>query len=85
MKYLTLYIERFSNYIFPSTYERNNVSCDVDQNCQNDDTEINAVECKRINVYDEYKVCVCKTGWYLNPKSQKCGKNIYISMTCLIC
>ena len=73
-KTIRMNLERFSNYIFPGEHERNNVSCDVDTDCIRNDTDINTVECKRIRNSDEYKVCVCKEGWFLNPELQKCGE-----------
>lgn len=71
------YLESFSHYIFPGLHERNNVSCDVDQDCVRDNIDINTVECiKRTGPSDEYKVCVCKRGWFLNPLTQTCGKSL---------
>jgi hypothetical protein len=71
---LNFYVERYSNYIFPGQHERNNVSCNVDNDCTSEGADINTVECKRIAPADDYKVCVCKTGWFLNPQTRRCGK-----------
>ncbi|CAF4221297.1 unnamed protein product, partial [Rotaria magnacalcarata] len=67
--------ERFSRYIFPGLHERHNVSCDVDADCTRDNVDINTVECtRRTSATDDYKVCVCKHGLFLNPLTQTCGK-----------
>ncbi|CAM4776996.1 unnamed protein product [Rotaria magnacalcarata] len=65
--------ERFSRYIFPGLHERHNVSCDVDADCTRDNVDINTVECtRRTSATDDYKVCVCKHGLFLNPLTQTC-------------
>jgi hypothetical protein len=63
-------LELFSNYIFPSAHELNIYSCITNDDC---DKRAN-VECGYLNQKSEYKVCKCKEGSLLDPKSQTCGK-----------
>ena len=69
MKSISL-LEPFSNYIFPGIHERSNHSCRRDEDCGNRA----GVKCAYLSYDLTHKVCQCRDGWLLDPKSQLCGK-----------
>lgn len=63
-------LEPFSNYTFPGIHERNRDACRRNEDCGDQA----GVKCDYLSYDITYKVCQCKDGWLLDPKSQICGK-----------
>ncbi|CAF3487239.1 unnamed protein product [Rotaria sp. Silwood1] len=63
--------ESFSNYIFPGIHERHSYSCNTEADCNN---QVNVI-CDYLNDDSQYKVCQCKNGTLLEPRSQTCIAN----------
>ena len=64
------HLESLTNYIFPGVHELSSHSCNTHEDCGNNQT----FECDYLNPSLQRKVCKCKDGWLLNPKTQTCGK-----------
>ncbi len=70
-KLLLLFLELFSQYIFPGIHEYYLYTCDVHDDC-GDNAEKHGIECEFIN--ENYRVCQCKKDYLFNPIDSTCGK-----------
>jgi hypothetical protein len=64
------YLESFSNYVYPGEHEFSLYSCNTNDDCGDKETVI----CDYFNINSGYKVCKCRDGALLDPKTQKCSK-----------
>jgi hypothetical protein len=66
---LFFYLELFSTYKFPGEHELNLYACNTDADCGK-----TGVVCDFYNnANGAHKVCQCKDGSLLDPKSQTCN------------
>ncbi|UJR14617.1 hypothetical protein I4U23_001611 [Adineta vaga] len=66
--------ELFSKYVFPGTHERSSVTCNSQEDCGIDADQKN-IECGTTSDDSRYKVCKCKSGYFLNPADLTCVNN----------
>ena len=62
-------LESFSNFVYPGRHELNFHSCEINEDCG----DRAGVICDFLTLRREYKVCQCRFGWLLDPRSQICG------------
>ncbi|CAF1046954.1 unnamed protein product, partial [Adineta ricciae] len=65
----------FSQYVFPGVHERSSATCNNQEDCGENADEKN-IDCGFINNQEtRYKVCQCKSGYFLNPIDSTCVIN----------
>jgi hypothetical protein len=66
-------LDLFSNYVFPASQDRSSMACNSQDDC-GVGSDSNGIECNYIQGYENnYKVCKCKSGYFLNPADSTCG------------